>query len=164
MSDYRQSPSFWPFTVDWFRSVKFVSPSKSIKRIQWDSFPHWAVIALVIGKLREILIASKRKPADTNFLHGCFAWITWYCRQHMTFTHAKMLLVPMKFFSLTDRLGSGGKRFDWANVIFAAYFILRGRDTHINFLRLLFMVGMICPLMQEHFLSPLLKSKALQCG
>ena len=60
--------------------------------------------------------------------------------------------------------GSGGKRFDWANVIFAAYFILRGRDTHINFLRLLFMVGMICPLMQEHFLWPLLKSKALQCS
>ena len=47
---------------DWFWSVKFVSPSKSIKRIQWDSFPHWAVIALVIGKLRGIFIASKRKP------------------------------------------------------------------------------------------------------
>ena len=62
MRDYRQSPSFWPFTADWFWSVKFVSPSKSIKRIQWDSFPHWAVIALVIGKLRGIFIASKRKP------------------------------------------------------------------------------------------------------
>ena len=35
-------------------------------------------------------------------------------------------------------------------MIFAAYFILRGHDTH--FLRfLLFLVGMICPLMQEHF-------------
>ena len=62
MRDYRQSPSFWPFSADWFWSVKFVSPSKSIKRIQWDSFPHWAVIALVIGKLRKILQASKRKP------------------------------------------------------------------------------------------------------
>ena len=31
MRDYRQSPSFWPFTADWFWSVKFVSPSKSIK-------------------------------------------------------------------------------------------------------------------------------------
>ena len=60
MRDYRQS--LWPFTTDWFWSVKFVSPSKSIKRIQWDSFPHWAVIALVIGKLRGIFIASKRKP------------------------------------------------------------------------------------------------------
>ena len=38
-----------------------------------------------------------------------------------------------------------------ANVTFAAYIILRGHDTH--FLRLLlFVVGMICPLMQEHFL------------
>ena len=64
MRDYRQSPSFWPFTADWFWSAKFVSPSKSIKRIQWHSFPYWAVIALVIGKLRGIfiIIASKRKP------------------------------------------------------------------------------------------------------
>ena len=67
-------------------------------------------------------------------------------------------------FSLTGRLCSGGRRFDWANVIFAAYFTLRGRDKHINYQRLLFMVGMICPLMQEHFLWPLLKSKALQCS
>ena len=42
-----------------------------------------------------------------------------------------------------------GKRF--ANVIFAAYFILRGYDTHFRQL-LLFLVGMICPLMQEHLL------------
>ena len=52
-----------PFTADRFWSVKFVSPSKPIKRIQWDSFPHLAVIALVIGKLRGIFIASKRKPS-----------------------------------------------------------------------------------------------------
>ena len=63
MRDYRQSPSFWPFTADWFWSVKFVSPSKSIKHIQWDFFLlYWAVIALVIGKLRGKFIASKRKP------------------------------------------------------------------------------------------------------
>ena len=36
--------------------------------------------------------------------------------------HAKMLLV----FSLTSRLCAGAKPFDRANVIFAAYFILRG--------------------------------------
>ena len=45
---------------------------------------------------------------------------------------------------------SGGFSFQWENVIFAAYFILRGRDMHIDFLRLLFVVGVICPLMQEH--------------
>ena len=68
MRDYRQSPSFWPFTADWFWSVKFVSPSKSIKRIQWHPFPYWVVIALVIGKLRGMFIASKRKPRYyTNF-------------------------------------------------------------------------------------------------
>ena len=50
------------------------------------------------------------------------------------------------------RLCSGGFSFSWENVIFAAYFILRVRDTHIVFLRLLFLVGVICPLMQEHSL------------
>ena len=35
-------------------------------------------------------------------------------------------------------------------MIFAAY--LRGHDMHIDFLRLLFLVGVICPLMQEHSL------------
>ena len=37
-------------------------------------------------------------------------------------------------------------------MIFAAYFILRGCDTHIDFLRLLFLVGVICRLMQERSL------------
>ena len=37
-------------------------------------------------------------------------------------------------------------------MIFAAYFILRGCDMHIDFLRLLFLVGVICGLMQEHSL------------
>ena len=35
-------------------------------------------------------------------------------------------------------------------MIFACY--LRGCDMHIDFLRLLFLVGVICPLMQEHSL------------
>ena len=75
------------------------------------------------------------------------------CRQHTTFTSNQNAACSNKFFSfsLTVRLRSGGKRFDWSNVIFAAYFKLRGRDTHIDFPRSLFLVGMICPLMQEHF-------------
>ena len=165
MRDYRQSPSFWPFTADWFWSVKVVSPSKSIKRIQWDSFPYWAVIALVIGKLRRDICCKQKKTQILIFdLHGCS------CEELDSVGNTRLLLMPKCclfqwiFFSLTGRLCSGGKRFDWANVIFAAYFILRGRDTHVNFLRLLFMVVMICPLIQEHFLWPLLKSKALQCG
>ena len=55
-----------------------------------------------------------------------------------------MLLFPMSFFC------SGGFSFKWENVIFACY--LRGCDMHIDFLRLLFLVGVICPLMQEHSL------------
>ena len=73
--------------------------------------------------------------------------------------HGKMLLGPMNFFShLMSRLRSGTsgvKCFDWANLIFATYFILRGHDRHIDFLQLLWLVGIICPLMQEHFLWPL---------
>ena len=34
----------------------------------------------------------------------------------------------------------------------SACFILRGHDTHIDFLRLLFLVGVIYPLMKEHSL------------
>ena len=37
-------------------------------------------------------------------------------------------------------------------MILAAYFILRGCDMHIDFLRLLFLVSVICPVMQEHSL------------
>ena len=33
---------------------------------------------------------------------------------------------------------------------FAACFKLSGCDTHIDFLRLFFLVSVICPLMQEH--------------
>ena len=63
MRDYRQSPSFWPFTADRFWSVKFVFPSKSIKNIQWDSSPHWAVIALVIGGY---LLQVKENPGHVH--------------------------------------------------------------------------------------------------
>ena len=83
MRDYRQSPSFWPFTADWFWTVKFVSPSKSIKRIQWHSFPYWAVIALVIGKLRGCLLQAKENP-DTNFFLSpprvAFSRVGWFSR------------------------------------------------------------------------------------
>ena len=44
-----------------------------------------------------------------------------------------------------------GLRLNRANVIFAAYFLLRDHDTHIDFLRLLFQVSMIYPLMQDNF-------------
>ena len=37
-------------------------------------------------------------------------------------------------------------------MIFEAYLILRGRDTRIVTAVIFFLVGMICPLMQEHFL------------
>ena len=46
------------------------------------------------------------------------------------------------------RLCSGEKRFNRANSIFADCFILRGRDTHIDFLR-----HMICPLMRAKAFS-----------
>ena len=39
-------------------------------------------------------------------------------------------------------------RFDLTNVIFAACFTLRGHDTHVDFLGVLFVVGRIGPLIQ----------------
>ena len=61
--------------------------------------------------------------------------------------HAKMLLIPISL------------HFHWANVILAACFTLRGHGIHIDLLWFLSLVGRICPLMQEHFLWPLLKHK-----
>ena len=84
MRDYRKSPSFWPFTCDWFWSVKFVSPSKSIKCIQWDSFSYWAVIALVIGKL----------GGYSNSLLSCFAWRTWQCKKGGWLATHDLYLMP----------------------------------------------------------------------
>ena len=94
MRDYRQSPSFWPFTSDWFWSVKFVSPSKSIKCIQWDSFSHWAVIALVISKLEGIFLiffaAVLREELD-SVKRGVG-------RQHTTFTSCQNAACSNIFF------------------------------------------------------------------
>ena len=53
-----------------------------------------------------------------------------------------MLLVPMNI-SLTGRLCSGGVYIFTEQTSVAACFMLRGRDTHIDFLWLLFLVGMI---------------------
>ena len=69
----------------------------------------------------------------------------------------KMLLVPIKFFPLLGRSCSG--RFYiviFTEQMWFACFTLRGHDTHIDLLWLLFLVGRICPLMQAHFLWPLL--------
>ena len=44
--------------------------------------------------------------------------------------HAKMLLVLMNFFLWRVDYTSEGKLFFRANLIFAAYFILTGHDTH----------------------------------
>ena len=73
MRDYRQSPSFWPFTANWFWSVKFESPSKSIKHIQWDSFPYWAVIVLVIGKPWGDIYCKQKKTQILIF----FTAVSW---------------------------------------------------------------------------------------
>ena len=56
---------------------------------------------------------------------------------------AKMLFVTVNIFSFWKMLWRG-LHFDWPNyVIFAACFMLRGSDTYIDFLRLLFLVGRI---------------------
>ena len=55
-----------------------------------------------------------------------------------------------ELFSLSSRLCFGGKRFDWANVNFGRLLNIfhTERSWHAYWFSL---VGMICPLMQEHF-------------
>ena len=81
-------------------------------------------------------------------------------RQHTTFTSCQNTACFTDFFS-RGYIIFWVLRFDWINVIFAACFILRGHDTDIDFLRLLFQIGKICALTQENFLWPLLKRKSL---
>ena len=74
--------------------------------------------------------------------------------------HAKMLLIPIKFFSLLGRLCSGRFYIFTEQMWFLAIcFTLRGHSTHIYLLWLLFLVSRICPLMQALFLWPLSKLK-----
>jgi len=89
-------------------------------------------------------------------------WIHWNvinftCKRGVGRQHTYSYLVPKCWFfqwvfSLAGRLRSGGFSFNWENVTFAAFFILRCGDTHMDFMQLFFLVGVICPLMQEHSL------------
>ena len=64
---------------------------------------------------------------------------------------AKMLLVLVNIFCYRQIMLWRSLHFDRANwyVSFTACFMLEGRDTHIDFLRLLFLVGMIDDLPSE---------------
>ena len=77
-----------------------------------------------------------------------------------------MLFVPMSSFS-GGRLCSEAYVLTEQNCGFPSNLKLRGHDMRTDCLRLLlslFLVGVICPLMQEHFILALLKCKALYCG
>ena len=67
---------------------------------------------------------------------------------------AKLLLSPMSIFSW----------FNWANVIFAAYFILRALTRILIYCSYCFWSAWFFPLMQGHFSWALLKRKAFHCG
>ena len=87
-------------------------------------------------------------------------WIHWNIikassKQQMTFIpRAKLLLFPMSILSW----------FNWANVIFAAYFILRALTHILIYCSYCFWSAWFFPLMQGHFSWALLKRKALHCG
>ena len=73
-------------------------------------------------------------------------------RKHTTFTSCRNAACSNELFSLSSRLWFGWKRFDWANVNF-------GRLLNIFHIEMSWhaywfsLIGMICPLIQEHFLS-----------
>ena len=65
------------------------------------------------------------------------------------------------------RLCAGAQALTEQNCGFPSHLKVRGHDVHTDCLRLLlslFLVSVICPLMQEHFILALLKCKALYCG
>ena len=78
-------------------------------------------------------------------------YLAWLGRKHTTFTSWKHAACYNELFSLSSRL-FGEKRFDWANVNFGRLLNIfhTERSWHAYWFSL---VGMICPLTQEHFLS-----------
>ena len=70
-------------------------------------------------------------------------------RKPTTFTSCKHAACSNELFSLSSRLCFGGKRFDWANFGRLLNIFHTERSWHAYLFSL---VGMICPLTQEHFL------------
>ena len=74
--------------------------------------------------------------------------------------HAKMLLVPTSFFLCWVDYALEGSTFSLSKCDFSRMFHTE-RSWHISIdCSYCFLVGRICPLMQAHFLWPLLKRKA----
>ena len=80
-------------------------------------------------------------------------WIHWNIINNQA-TSNKLLPFPISIFSW----------FNWANVIFAAYFILRALTRILIYCSYYFWSAWFFPLMQGHFSWALLKRKALHCG
>ena len=79
---------------------------------------------------------------SVTWIHWCvinFASKKGVGRQHTAFTSCQNTAFSNDFFLLRVDYALRVS-FNWENVILAAYFILRGRETHIDFLRLLFLV------------------------
>ena len=87
-------------------------------------------------------------------------------RQHTTFTSCQNAACSNNLFSfsLTGRLCSGGKRCDWSNVIFAAYYT--ERSWHAYWFSVVIVSGRhdLPSDARAVFLWPLLKCKVLHCG
>ena len=101
--------------------------------------------------------SSSRTKADSHCYLACVK--TGIGRQHTTFTSCQNAACSNELFPVSGRLCFGAKRFDWANVNFGRLLNIfhTERSWHTYWFSL---VGMICPLMQEHFLfSSLYKCK-----
>ena len=93
--------------------------------------------------------SSVQRPTVIVLSPGCKRGIG---RKHTTFTSCKQPACTNELFSLSIRLCFVGKRFYWANVNFGRLLNIfhTERSWHAYWFSL---VGMICPLTQEHFLS-----------
>ena len=130
------------------------------REVDWCLSINGKSILFILGKSC-VLRNEKVKAISTLVIRRRFACSI--IKPTPLLLHAKMLLVPVRFFFLASRLCSTERVlcFNWANVILAACFTLRGHDTLVDFLW--FLNFWSSWLMLQHFLWPLLKHKALFC-
>ena len=130
------------------------------REVDWCLSINGKSILFILGKSC-VLRNEKVKAISTLVIRRSFACSA--IKPTPLLPHTKKMLVPVHFFFLASRLCSRGFYvLTEQNVILAACFTLRGHDTLVDFLW--FLNFWSSWLMQQRFLWPLLKHKALFCS
>ena len=87
-----------------------------------------------------------------QFKGGVNEWMNEWMNEYMNILYLKMLLFPMSFFLWRVEYALEGLVLTEKMWLLPLVSYWGGWDAHIDFLRLFFLVRVICPLMQEHSL------------